>query len=123
VILADTSIWIDHLRAGNAALEALLVEGMIAGHPLVTAELALGSLRGRVQLLRLLDSLQQLPVARTREVRTLVETHRLHGRGIGYVDTALLASCLLAPGTRLWTGDRRLAAVADELGVGANPAG
>jgi hypothetical protein len=37
------------------------------------------------------------------------------GRGIGFVDVHLLASAALAVPARLWTRDRRLAAVAIEL--------
>ncbi len=44
------------------------------------------------------------------------------GRGIGWVDVQLLASALLA-GIRVWTLDRRLAAVAAELGVAAEHEG
>ncbi len=36
------------------------------------------------------------------------------GRGIGYLDVHLLASSALA-GARLWTRDKRLAAVASNL--------
>ncbi len=48
----------------------------------------------------------------------LVERHRLFGRGIGYVDAHLIASCLLRPALRLWTRDRRLGDAARDLGVG-----
>ena len=65
----------------------------------------------------LLDGLASLPVAAPGEIRHLVEARRLHGRGIGYVDVALLAACLLSPGTRLWTRDRRLLAAAEALAV------
>ena len=51
------------------------------------------------------------------EVLTMVRVHRLHGRGIGYVDAQLLASTLLTTDARLWTGDQRLAGIAAELGV------
>lgn len=117
MILADTSIWVDHLRAGDAELAGLLQAGRVVGHPLVTAEIALGSLRNRGSVLALLDGLAQAPLASTDEVRLLIEAARLHGRGIGYVDAALVAACRLAPGLRLWTRDRRLAAVAGELGL------
>ena len=53
------------------------------------------------------------------ETRLLVERHELFGRGIGFVDAGLAASCLLAPGTDLWTRDRRLVAVAADLGIAA----
>ena len=48
---------------------------------------------------------------------TLIDRHRLMGRGIGYVDAHLLAGTLLTVGARLWTRDLRLAAVAGQLGV------
>jgi hypothetical protein len=37
------------------------------------------------------------------------------GRGIGYLDVHLLASVALAGTARLWTRDKRLAAVAERL--------
>lgn len=117
MILADSSVWIEHLRAPLPGLDALLATGRVRSHPLVTVEVALGSIRNRSELLGQLDGMRALPEARSSEVRTLIETHRLHGRGIGFVDAALLASCLLAPGTQLWTRDKRLAAVANELRV------
>lgn len=119
MILADTSIWIDHLRHGDARLGARLQAGIIACHPLVVAEIALGSLKDRDTVLGLLDQLPRLPLASPEEVRGLIERRRLHGRGIGYVDAALIAACLLAPGATLWTGDRRLGALAAEIGAAA----
>jgi hypothetical protein len=38
--------------------------------------------------------------------------------GIGFADAHLLAAVKLTPGVRLWTRDRRLATVADRLGLG-----
>jgi predicted nucleic acid-binding protein len=116
VILADTSVWIDHLRSRNTRLAELLHAGRVVGHALVAAEVALGSLRDRTQVLSLLDGLPQLPVAEEDEVRLLIERRRLFGRGVGFVDVALLAACLLAPGTSIWTNDRKLDAVARDVG-------
>jgi hypothetical protein len=50
-------------------------------------------------------------------MRLLIEQRRLFGRGIGFVDVSLLASCLLVPGTFIWTRDRKLEAVASDVGV------
>jgi predicted nucleic acid-binding protein len=47
VILADTSVWVDHLRTGNRALAELLDAGRILAHPFVIGEIALGRLRQR----------------------------------------------------------------------------
>ena len=118
MILADTSVWIDHLRNGDAELVRLLGAGRIACHELVISELALGSLRDRGQVLGLLDGLPRLPVAEAGELRgRMIETRRLWARGVGHVDCALLAACLLSPGTVLWTRDRRLREVAAEAGI------
>lgn len=117
MILADTSVWVDHLRAGEAELQRRLLASEIVCHPFVIAEIALGSLKDRATVLALLDGLAPSPLAETREVRHMIDARRLYARGIGFVDATLLASCLLAPGTWLWTRDRRLNAVATDLGV------
>ena len=117
MILADTSVWIDHLRKGDEQLAGLLEAGLIVCHPFVVAEIALGSLRARAEMLGLLDGVAALPVAEPQEIRALIERRGLFGRGIGFVDASLVAACLLAPGTQLWTRDRRLDAVAANLGL------
>lgn len=88
-------------------------------HPFVIAELALGSLRQRNKTLALLDLLPQLRVAQTSEVRRLIENHHLYGQGLGLVDTHLIASVLLTPGTLLWTGDKPLRKAAIAMGIDA----
>lgn len=117
MILADTSIWVDHLRENNEKLADLLLRERIVCHPLVVAEVSLGSLRQRDLVLGSLDSLPSLPAASLAEIRALIEARKLFSRGIGFVDASLLASCLLAPGATLWTRDRRLATVASDLGI------
>jgi predicted nucleic acid-binding protein len=109
----------DGLRAWAASGERRLALriGHEAVEPWRFSPLALGSLRDRSGVLALLDGLPSLPVAEPDEVRTLIERRRLFGRGIGFVDAALLAGCLLARGTALWTLDRRLDAVARDAGL------
>jgi hypothetical protein len=51
----------------------------------------------------------------------LIDQHRLYGRGIGYVDAQLLAATLLSADAALWTMDRPLAGVADQLGCAFDP--
>ena len=115
MILADTSIWIDHLRNDDPQLAYLLGLGHVATHVLIIGEIALGNLRQRSEVLALLQDLPRASLASDDEVLTLIDRHRLWGRGIGYVDAHLVASALLTPDTRLWTRDRRLAAVAERL--------
>lgn len=117
MILVDTSVWIDHLRRGNPALAALLLDRQVLAHPWVTGEIALGNLSNRVEVLGLLGNLSQAAVATDTELRTLIDRHRLHGRGIGYVDAQLLAATMLTSGSLLWSRDKWLAAIAAELGI------
>ena len=117
MILVDTSVWVDHLRTGNSMLVDNLRSGNVLCHPLIIAELALGTLKSRSQVLSLLDDLPKAPDVTVEEIRVLTENRKLYGRGIGVVYLHLVASCLLAPGTSLWTGDRRLQAVAAGVGV------
>lgn len=115
MILADTSVWIEHLRVGSAELAARLVHGEIVVHSFVIGELACGTLPHRHEVLDLLGRLPAAIQATDAEVLAFIERAELPGRGIGYVDAHLLASARLGHDTRLWTRDRRLAAVAVEL--------
>lgn len=115
MILVDTSVWVDHLRTGDATLEALLERSQVLMHSFVLGELACGNLRNRVEVLGLLKILPQATVARDEEVLFFVERNSLMGRGIGYVDAHLLAAAALGGSTQLWTRDKRLCSVADTL--------
>jgi predicted nucleic acid-binding protein len=120
LILADTSIWIDHLRSGNKEMRKHLSQGQIAIHPFVIAELALGSLQQRTKTLTLLDLLPQVRVAQLSEVRLTIEARGLYSLGIGLTDAHLIASVFINSSTLLWTKDRRLRRVAEGLGIHAN---
>jgi hypothetical protein len=73
----------------------------------------------RNKILPLLKSLEAATQARDEEVLRFIDANRLLGRCIGYVDAILLASTRLTPDTTLWTRDKRLRAIAAELGVAA----
>lgn len=120
MILADTSIWMEHFRTGNNELREHLNQGNIVIHPFVIAELALGSLRERVKTLTLLDLLPQVQVARLSEVRRMNEARRLYSLGIGLTDAHLIASVFINSFTLLWTRDKRLRKAAETLGIHAN---
>lgn len=117
MILVDTSIWVDHLRAGDPELVGLLQDGQVLAHPWVTGELALGHLSRRSEILGLLQNLPRAPVATDVEVLTLIDNQHLFGLGIGYVDAHLLAATMLTTDARLWTRDKRLAAAAVDHGL------
>ncbi|MGD0793602.1 MAG: type II toxin-antitoxin system VapC family toxin [Terriglobales bacterium] len=124
MILADTSIWIDHFRSGNKEMRKHLNEGQIVIHPSIIAELALGSLQERTlqertKTLALLDLLPQVQVAQLSEVRRMIEARRLYSLGIGLTDAHLIASVFINPSTLLWTRDKRLRKAAEGLGIHA----
>ena len=116
MILLDTSVWVDHLRRGDALVVQILESGQAAAHAFVIGELACGNLKSRVRVIELLQALPQLAMATDDEVLYFIERHKLMGRGIGYVDAHLLAAAAIGRAP-LWTRDKRLREIAVELGV------
>ena len=114
MVLVDTSVWIDHLRNGNARLKRLLLSETVVCHSFVIGELACGNLVNRGEVLSLLQALPCLPLADGNEVLHFIEERRLMGRGIGLVDIHLLASAALG-GAFLWSLDKRLQKAAQDL--------
>jgi predicted nucleic acid-binding protein len=115
-LLVDTSVWVDHLRRGNAALAELLGQGAVWTHQFVIGELACGPLTQRKELLSSLAALPHAPLVAHEEVFAYVDARRLMGRGLGWVDTHLLAAATLAK-IPFWTLDKPLARVATEIGL------
>ena len=113
--LADTSVWVEHLRRGKIGLDKLLTDAMVVVHPFIIGELACGNLPSRNEILGLLADLPTAPLASQQEVLYFIEKNKLMGRGIGFIDAHLMASAALSDNTRIWTLDKRLARVAIEL--------
>ena len=119
MILADSSVWIDHIRTPLAALNQALNERLLFCHPIVIGEVACGNLRDRGVLSAMYD-LPQAIVAEHTEVFHLIEQRRWMGKGAGFMDLHLLSSAILSD-LKLWTRDKRLAALASELGLQYEP--
>ena len=119
MIIADTSVWVMHLRRPTAALTERLDNSGVLMHPFVLGELALGGISAST--LKTLQDLPQCPVASPDEVLALIGTARLIGRGIGYVDTHLIASARMAADSRLWSLDQKLDAIAGAFGLRYSP--
>ena len=117
MILTDTSVWIDHLRKGDAVLRKLLDKGQVLIHPFIIGELAMGNLKQRDILLSSLQGLPQATVAQDDEVLRFISNQSLFGLGIGYIDAHLLSAVQMTPGSLLWTRDRRLFEVAAKLSL------
>lgn len=121
MILADTSVWIDHLRDGDDDLAGLLEATSVMMHPFILGEVACGNLVNRAELLKLLSDLPRVSVATDPEVLFFIERQALMGRGIGYIDAHLLAAVSLSPHAKLWTRDKRLEGIADNLSLAYKP--
>lgn len=117
MILVDTSVWIDHFRAPEAELRDRLDAGEVLMHSMVIGEIACGNLSRRAQTLAHLRSLPHIPGSDHDEVMRTIESGRLMGRGLGYIDAHLVSSVLRHDDASLWTRDMRLKGVAEELGV------
>jgi predicted nucleic acid-binding protein len=101
MILVDTSVWVDHLRKRDQAMQRFLDDGEVLSHPLVVGELAVTSSH--------------------EEVLRFVSEHKLFAQGIGYIDAHLLAAVQLTLGTTLWTRDKRLLQVANSFKLAFHP--
>ena len=121
MILVDTSVWIDHLRASNPVLVRFLGEGRVLTHPFVISELALGDLRDPLPVLDALREMPQAVRATDDEVLAFTIAKALNGLRLSHVDAHLLVSARLSPGVLLWTLDPVLALVAERFGLRVEP--
>ena len=117
MILADTSVWIQHFRRSDPHLQQLLIDRRVLIHVFVLGEIACGNLRARSKILADLQRLPSAILAEHEEVLGLVEQHRLFGKGVTWIDLHLLASARLT-GCRLWTLDAALRDLASEFKSG-----
>jgi predicted nucleic acid-binding protein len=117
MILVDTSVWIDHLRAGEPLLVELLDTHRVLIHPFILGELACGNLTNRTKVLLLLRKLPNVRFATDEEVLFFIERRGLMGKGIGYIDAHLLAAIALTGTVSLWTRDKRLEAMAQSMSL------
>ena len=121
-VLVDTSVWVGHFKQRNDRLVELLDAGLVVCHPHVVVEVACGTPQRRRAVIEMLVELECPPTATHEELLELIEHRALQGRGCGFVDVSLLASALLGEKILVWTLDKRLEAVAVELGCAWHPA-
>lgn len=122
MILVDSSVWMDHFHNRSARLAALLDAEQVCVHPFVIGEIACGNLKNREEILALLHALPAAHKADDDEILFFIERHGLHGRGVGLVDVHLLASCLIDR-CLIWTADKRLRALAEEMHIESSQQG
>jgi predicted nucleic acid-binding protein len=116
-ILVDTSVWIKYLREGEESLAQLLERGLVACHPFVIGELACGGIKNRHEIISLLNDLPSTDILGHYDIMEFIEYREIMNKGIGYIDVHLLASALVSE-TPLWTFDKALKKVANQLSIG-----
>jgi hypothetical protein len=115
-VLVDSSVWVAHFRKPNQVLQSLLVADQVVCHPLIVIEIACGTPPSpRERTLKSLRQLRSSTVATTEETLALIEQERLYDTGCGAVDISLLASALLTLDAGLWTFDKNLESLANQL--------
>lgn len=120
MVIVDTSVWVDFMRAGDERLGGWIASDQILQHPFVTAEVGMGSFRSveeRSRVIDLLESFEQVEIADSGAFHNFVSANLLYGTGIGFADAQLIHACTFNPVARLVTCDKRLAEQAQRLGV------
>lgn len=116
MVIVDTSVWVNYLRKGDSQLEKLLNKGQVMCHRFIIGEITCGNINNRNEILRLLQLLPSAVQARHEEVMEFIETSKLMGRGLGYIDVHLAASARLT-GVAIWTADKKFSEINKELGI------
>ncbi|MBN1290120.1 MAG: PIN domain-containing protein [Actinobacteria bacterium] len=111
MVLVDTSVWVSFLREGNYTLETLLNNGEVMCHPFIVGELACGNIQNRPEILYMLQLLPKAAEATHEEVLLFIESNKVAGKGVGYIDVHLCASALLSD-AKIWTLDKSLLKIA-----------
>ena len=120
MILVDTSVWVDHFRIGEAKLIELLNANLVLTHSFVIGEIACGSLAYRATTIELLKDMPSVPIAETERILAFLSNVKpFTAKALATSYVHLLASVALA-GIKLWTRDKRLQAVAREVGYALN---
>ncbi len=114
--LVDTSVWVDHLNKNDVLVVNLLEEFTVCVHPFIIGELACGSMKNRYEILKLLLNLPQVTVATNDEIVSFIDRHQLFGKGLGYIDVHLIASCMMDK-INLYTRDKKLSGVAQNFNI------
>ena len=115
-ILVDTSVWINHLGESDKNLVRLLEQGLVACHPFIIGELACGGIKNRHEIINLLNDLPSTDILDHYDIMGFIEYRKIMNKGIGYVDVHLLGSALVSE-TPLWTFDKALRRIANQLSI------
>lgn len=116
-VLVDTSVWVAHLRGNVPQLAELLNKDTVLMHSAILGELACGSLADRTKRIEDWRALPHVKEFQNGDALELIDAKNFMSRGIGLVDVHLLCSVINTPGVQLWTRDKRLHQIAEELSI------
>lgn len=114
MILADTSVWVEHFRRGLPLLAEKLLRAQIAMHSVVIGELATGNLARREETLRWLGQLPRLEELSAADCLAFIEQRKLFGLGLGWNDVQMLAAAAHSQ-VPIWSLDKKLTQSARRL--------
>lgn len=114
MILADTSVWVEHLRRGFPLLAEQLSRAQIVIHSIVIGELATGNLERRKETLLWLSQLPRVEEASAPDCLAFIEQRKLFGLGLGWNDVQLLAAAARSR-VPVWSLDKKMTQAARRL--------
>lgn len=94
--IADTSVWIDHIRKPDVGLSTLLLERRVLVHPVILGEMSCGNFARRLEILGNLKLLPCARIASFEEAMELIESKKLYGAGLDFSDIQIIAAALLS---------------------------
>ena len=97
-------------------MRSLLNARQVLMHPFVAGEVLLGSLADRHGVKSIMASLEKVAPLPDLVVQGNLERWGAYKRGVGYIDVHLMSSADSLR-CRLWTRDKRLSVLADQLGL------
>lgn len=116
MVLVDTNVWVEHFKSSSPKLIELLMTGSVVTHEFILGELSLAHFnkKDREKILERLQVLERVETSKHDEVYDFSFTHKLSGKGIGWIDSHLLHVCV-THNLRLLTLDKNLARLAIQL--------
>lgn len=114
--LVDSSVWISHFKTPNLRLISLLENTYVVTHSFILTELYLGIPKNKKEIFSRLNHIPVLRSISYAELCFFIDEFNLAGKGLGLVDTSILASAYLND-VSLYTLDKKLAAAARRIGI------
>ncbi len=120
MIIIDTSVWVSFFKGLDEAgfVGDKIRENTAVLHPYVLGELLLGGLSSQNE--KLLGALHGMPAHPPERIYRFIKESTLYGKGIGWVDAAILCSAAEVKAV-LATFDEALRACAGDAGITCVP--